>query len=221
MLMLCCSVLIASQAPAPAGVSENQPVPGPFHPLILNGTLTGRYHCPLSDFGARPFVLILMRGTDVPEGFKEMLGELDQLIGKNQAAALRGAVIFVGDKIDMPLYLANAERKAARDKIDEVLGFAMDGKPDAKNPYPSIYVGVDSSEVLKSYPMADDVGMSALLARDYRIKSVMRVPVGQLSAEKWKAMLAEVDAKLIDKTLAPVVRPRLKPRAPVPVAPAQ
>jgi hypothetical protein len=49
----------------------------------------------------------------------------------------------------------------------------------------------------------------------------MRVPVGQLSAEKWKAMLAEVDAKLIDKTLAPVVRPRLKPRAPVPVAPAQ
>jgi hypothetical protein len=148
-----------------------------------------------------------------------MLAELDQMIGKNQAAALRGAVIFVGDKIDMPLYLANAERKAARDKIDEVLGFASDGKSDAKNPYPSIYVGVDSSEVLKSYPMPDDVGMSALLARDYRVKAVTRLPVGQLTAEKWKAMLAEVDAKLVDKTLAPVIRPRLKPRTPVAAAP--
>lgn len=219
MLMLCCSLLIATQAPVPAGIPENQPVPGPFHPLILNGPLTGRYHCPLSDFGARPFVLILIRGTDVPEGFKEMLAELDQLIGKNQAAALRGAVIFVGDKIDMPLYLANAERKAARDKIDEVLGFTSDGKSEAKNPYPSIYVGVDSSEVLKSYPMPDDVGMSVLFARDYRVKAVTRVPVGQLSSEKWKAMLAEIDAKLVDKTLAPVIRPRLKPRTPVAAAP--
>lgn len=220
MLIFCCAILVACQASVPAGLSENQAVPGPFHPLILNGPLTGRYHCPLSDFGARPFVLILVRGTDVPDGFKEMMGELDQLVGKNQATALRAAVVFVGDKIEIPLYLANAERKAARDKIDEVLGLANDGKSEVKNPYPSIIVGVDSSKVLKSYPMAEDVGMAAILARDYRIKSVTRVPVGQLTAEKWKTLMSDVDAKLIDKTLAPVIKPRLKPRTPVAAPPA-
>lgn len=219
MHMLACLVLALSQATAPAALAENKPIPGPFHPLILNGDLAGRYHCPLSDFGPRPFVLVLIRGTDAPEGFKEMLGELNELVEKSKAAALRAAVVFVEDKLETPLYLANAERKAARDKIDAALGFATDPKMEAKNPFPGVYVGLDSAEVLKTYPLGDGTAAMAVMARDYKVKAVEKVAEGQLNAGKWKSILSSVDAKLVDKTLAPVVRPRLKPRAPVAEAP--
>jgi len=219
MHMLASLFLAISQAAAPAGLAGNQPIPGPFHPLILNGELAGRYHCPLSDFGPRPFVLVLIRGTDAPEGLKEMLGELNDLVEKSKAAALRSAVIFVEDKLETPLYLANAERKAARDKIDAALGFASDPKMEAKNPFPGVYVGLDSAEVLKTYPLGEGTAAVAVLARDYKVLAVEKVAEGQFNAEKWKTILSNADSKLVDKTLAPVVRPRLKPRAPVAEAP--
>jgi len=213
-------MLALAQSAPPAELAANQPIPGPFHPLILNGNLAGRYHCPLSDFGSRPFALVLVRGTDVPEGFKEMLGELDALVAKSSPAALRSVVVFVEDKLAMPLYLANAERKAARDKIDTALGFAAEPKMDNKNPYPSIFVGLDSAELLKSYPIPEGAAAVAILARDYKVKSVEKIPDGQLNAEKWKSLLETIDSKLVDKTLAPVIRPRLKPRSPVSEPPA-
>jgi hypothetical protein len=91
---------------------------------------------------------------------------------------------------------------------------------DNKNPYPSIFVGFDSAELLKSYPIPEGVAAVAFLAREYKVKSVEKIPDGQLNAEKWKSLLETIDAKLVDKTLAPVIRPRLKPRAPVAEPPA-
>lgn len=219
MHMLACVFLALAQSTTPAGLAENKPIPGPFHPLILNGELAGRYHCPLSDFGPRPFVLVLVKGTDTPEGFKEMLGELNQLVEKSRAAALRAAVVFVEDKLETPLYLANPERKAARDKIDAALGFSSDPKVEARNPFPGVYVGLDSAVVLKTYPLGEGTAATAIMARDYKVVGMERIPEGQLTAARWKAFLAAADTRLVDKTLAPVVRPRLRPRSPVAESP--
>lgn len=192
---------VASQA------KPGEPIPGPFHPLVLNGDLVDRYHCPLSDFGARPIVLVMVRGTDVSDTWKGNLNALNAFEGKLHDLGVRAMAVFIDDTFKEPLALAGIEkRRDLQDKMKTILGTGKD------NPFPNIPVCLDSGDLLARYPMPQGAEATILLAKGFRIVDRFDLNPGDVTPEKFGEILKAAETKLIDKKLVGPPKPRLKPR---------
>jgi hypothetical protein len=182
-------------------------IPGPFHPLVLNGELVDRYHCPLSDFGARPIVLVMVRGTDVSDGWKANLSALNSFEGKLHDLGMRAMAVFIDDSFKEPLALASIDkRRDLQDKLKALLG---SGKED---PYPNLPVCLDSGDLLTRYPMPQGAEASVLMVKGFRLVDRVDLNPGEATAEKMAEILKTAEGKLIEKKLVPTPKPRLKPR---------
>lgn len=198
---------IAGQAQTASTGKVGEPIPGPFHPLVLNGELVDRYHCPLSDFGARPIVLVMVRGTEVSDGWKANLAALNTFEGRLHDVGMRAMVVFVDDSFKEPLALSSIDkRRDLQDKMKALLGTAKD------NPYPHIPVCLDSGDLLTRYPMPQGAEASILLVKGFRLADRVDLNAGEGTADKFAEILKTAESKLIDKKLVPTPKPRLKPR---------
>ena len=199
-----------AQAPLaqPAGVAKvGEAIPGPFHPLVLNGDLADRYHCPLSDFGGRPIVLILVRGTEVSDAWKANLATLNTWQGNLQTLGMRSMVVYVDDSFREPLALASIDKR--RDLQSKMKGLLGTTKED---PYPNFPVCLDSGDLLSRYPMPEGVEASVLLVKGFRVVDRVDLNPGDATGARMEAVLKMAEAKLVDKKLLSPPKPRLKPR---------
>ncbi len=184
-----------------------EPIPGPFHPLVLNGELVDRYHCPLSDFGARPIVLVMVRGTEVSDGWKNNLAALNTFEGRLHDLGMRAMVVFVDDTFKEPLALSGIDkRRDLQDKMKALLGTVKD------NPYPHIPVCLDSGDLLNRYPMPQGAEASILMVKGFRLVDRVDLNTGEGTPDKFGEILKTAETKLIDQKLVPPPKPRLKPR---------
>lgn len=199
--------VVAQGQPVASQAKPGEPIPGPFHPLVLNGELVDRYHCPLSDFGSRPIVLVMVRGTDVSDTWKANLGALNAFEGKLHDLGLRAMAVFIDDSFKEPLALAGIEkRRDLQDKMKSILGTGKE------NPFPNIPVCLDSADLLTRYPMPQGAEATILLAKGFRILDRVDLNPGDVSTEKFGEILKNAESKLIDKKLVGPPKPRLKPR---------
>jgi|LakMenE01Jun11ns_1017448.scaffolds.fasta_scaffold9715896_1 hypothetical protein len=186
-------------------VGEN--IPGPFHPLVLNGELADRYHCPLSDFGSRPTVILLVRGTDVSDGWKANLGALNGFEGKLHDLGMRAMAVFIDDSFKEPLALSSIDkRRDLQDKLKSLLGTTKE------DPFPNIPVCLDSGDLLGRYPIPQGAEASVLIVKGFRLVDRFDLNPGDATVEKMNEILKKAEAKLIDKKLVQPAKPRLKPR---------
>lgn len=201
------ALVAACQAQAPPAGKVGEPIPGPFHPLVLNGDLVDRYHCPLSDFGARPIVLVMVRGTEVSDAWKANLAALNAFEGRLHDVGMRAMVVFVDDSFKEPLALAGIDkRRDLQDKMKALLGTAKE------DPYPHIPVCLDSGDLLSRYPMPQGAEASILMVKGFRLADRADLNAGEATPEKFSAILKTAESKLIEGKLLPPPKPRLKPR---------
>src|SRR5262245_26013225 len=146
-LVLGVSVAGAQDPPAPKGaLEEGKNLPGAFHPFHVTGAFRGRFHCPVSQQGLDPMVLVFSRDLELTDSFKELLQKVDTAIVKNPTLRMRGFVVFLSD--DLPDVVTNDnKREELAVKAEDVAKGANLQKVD---------VGLDSEKHLKDYGLEKD-----------------------------------------------------------------
>src|SRR5262245_54218972 len=84
----------------------------PFDVLMVTGRRAGKFHCPATEFGLNPGVLIFTRAEPDALGkpLTDFLKALDEQIGKYPFARLGTSVIFLGDGGYQEALLAKSDK---------------------------------------------------------------------------------------------------------------
>src|SRR4051812_21710066 len=85
---------LATAAGVKSGPQEGAKVPGPFHPLNVNGENTGKKHCLFCENGDRPVAMIFAR--EVTPALTKLITYVDAMNVKN-GEKMGSFVVFLGD----------------------------------------------------------------------------------------------------------------------------
>ena len=86
------------KADLPLKVGSN--LPATFHPYNVTGPFKQRFHCPISEHGLEPMVLIFYKNVDFSDPLPDLLKRLDTAIEKDADKRLGAFVAFLPD--DLP-----------------------------------------------------------------------------------------------------------------------
>src|SRR5262245_14352402 len=86
---------LALAAGIKSGPQEGEKVPGPFHPLNINGENAGKKHCLYCENGPNPVAMIFAR--DVTPEVVKLIKEVEAATAKNDGK-MGSFVVFLSDK---------------------------------------------------------------------------------------------------------------------------
>src|SRR3954471_6328679 len=78
-----------------SGPQVGQKVPGPFHPLNINGEAAGQKFCLYCKNGTNPVAMVFAR--EVNEPVTKLIKKLDACTGKHTEASMGSFVVFLSD----------------------------------------------------------------------------------------------------------------------------
>ena len=113
-----------------SGPQAGEKVPGPFHPLNINGESAGKKACLYCKAGDSPSVAIFARNADDPV-LQKLIVSIDEATVKNAKAELNSYVVFCSgdDKLE-----AKLKDLAEKSKLKElVLSIESDTGPEKYN----------------------------------------------------------------------------------------
>src|SRR5436309_3184109 len=84
-------VVVAAET-VKSGPQVGQQVPGPFHPLNINGEAAGQKQCLYCKNGNNPVAMIFARSTSEP--LTKLVKKLDACCAKNSEAKMGSFVVF-------------------------------------------------------------------------------------------------------------------------------
>jgi hypothetical protein len=155
-------------AASTTALGPGQFLPGPFHFINLNGAHAGKPHCLVCEVGLRPAVAVFVRDRAMSNKTAgTLLQKLDEVIGRNPKAQLKGFVAFLGDDYTKP----EGELAALR-KIDGyVKGL------DLKN----LVACAGPAAGPEGYQIGKDAEVTILLYKEQKIVQGSSFPAGQLT----------------------------------------
>lgn len=169
-----------------------QDLPGAFNPFALNGLHKQHFHCFVSEHGLNPAVLVFVRSTDIPDGVKELLAKLDQLLDKKLNVKMGAFVIFVPEELNNQI-TEDVRRKELATKIeDEVI------KPLKLK---HVLFGLTSSKDIASYSLPASDPVTCIAYNKYRIQAIQNASKEGFKPEAVDAILKTVTEKLIGSPL--------------------
>jgi hypothetical protein len=86
--------LIAADA-VKSGPQVGEKVPGPFHPLNINGDKAGKKNCLFCSNGDNPVAMIFAKGDS--EQLNNLIKKIDACTAKNSEASMGSFVVFCSD----------------------------------------------------------------------------------------------------------------------------
>ncbi|MCE9533258.1 MAG: hypothetical protein K8T89_19340 [Planctomycetes bacterium] len=111
-------VLFASSAFAAdtikSGPQVGEKVPGPFHPLNINGEMAGKKHCLFCENGQNPVAMIFAR--DVDENVIALIKKIEAATAANSSAMMGSFVVFLSDNKDLEGKLKQVAEKTGLKK---------------------------------------------------------------------------------------------------------
>src|SRR5262245_30299933 len=90
-----CGMLLAGDA-VKSSLQPGEKIPGPFHPLNVNGAQAGKKHCLVCENGTNPVAMVFARECNEP--LAKLIAELDAAAEKNKEARLGTFVVFLGEE---------------------------------------------------------------------------------------------------------------------------
>jgi len=78
-----------------SGPQIGERIPGPFHPLNINGSKAGEKNCLVCQNGANPVVMIFAR--EVSEPLTNLIKKIDAATAKNRDNKMGSFVVFLSD----------------------------------------------------------------------------------------------------------------------------
>lgn len=199
--------------PAPAEskdlLQEGKNVPTTFHPYNVNGPRANHFHCLITEYDLDPVVLIFAQGVATSEPLKAFLKQLEETINTNRIPRLRGVLVFY-DPDELEEVSDTKTIDDLKGKVD--YGNAIEDSleklihdPDKANALVTglglkkVIVCIAGKAVAKKFSLNKDDRLVIVLYHRLRILGSHRLTVKDVTDEKLKKILSEVQEKFKDK----------------------
>src|SRR5262245_40989273 len=147
--------------------------------------LKGSFHCPVSEHGLDPLVLVFVKGTDPSPGLLQLLQKLDEAVTRHERERLACAVVFLDSGI-MDVARDHDKRTAAADALEPKL-----------NPLKNLTASVDAYEgVQKQYKLNPEADVTVIMHDRLKVISARALLNAGLDDKGIEAVLKDVDALL-------------------------
>ena len=157
-----------------SGPQTGEKVPGPFHPLNVNGEDAGKKACLYCKNGDNPVAAVFARSAD-DANLQKLIAALDAATDQNQKAEMGSFVVYL----------------SADDKLEGQLKEQVE-----KAKYKQIVLAIDEPIGPAKYNLARDADVTVLLYKDRVVTANHAFAKGKLTATDVEAIVAEV-AKLV------------------------
>jgi hypothetical protein len=165
---------MALAADVKSGPQVGEDVPGPFHPLNVNGEDAGKKACLYCKAGDGPVVAIFARSAD-NAALKKLIARIDETAARNPKAELNSFVVFCSNN----------------DKLEsELKSFAE--KANLK----SVILAIEEPAGPEKYNINRDAEITVLLYKERVVKANHSFGKGQLTEKDVDKVSAEL-ARLI------------------------
>jgi hypothetical protein len=157
-----------------SGPQTGEKVPGPFHPLNINGDSAGKKACLYCQAGDDPTVAIFARNANDPV-LQKLIVALDEATVKYSKAELNSFVVFCSSEDKLEAKLKDLAEKSKLKKL--VLALEADAGPE-------------------KYNISKDAELTILLYKERIVTANFTFEKGKLSEKDVATVLADV-TKLI------------------------
>lgn len=161
---------IAIAAELKSGPQPGEKVPGPFHPLNINGDGAGQKKCLYCENGYNPVAVVFARTADCPMTQK-LIKELDAVTAKNSGCEMGSYVVYLSDE----------------DKLETKLKEFAE-----KNKLEKIVLSIESPSGPPAYKIAKDADVTVLLYTEQETKVNHTFKKGELDDKAIKTIVSDV-----------------------------
>ena len=171
------AALLAGVAPAAdikSGPQVGEDVPGPFHPLNVNGEDAGKKACLYCKAGDGPVVAVFARSAD-DAALNQLITKVEDIAAKNPKAELNSFVVFCSNNDKLESQLKEfAERANLK----------------------SVVLAIEEPAGPEKYNINREAGVTVVLYRERTVKANHSFAKGKLTEKDIDAITADI-AKLV------------------------
>jgi hypothetical protein len=157
-----------------SGPQAGEKVPGPFHPLNINGEDAGKKACLYCKAGDSPVIAVFARTAD-DATLRKLITVVEAETAKNAKAELNSFVVFCSDDEKLKGKLADLAEKA---KLKNVV------------------LALDSAEGPEKYNISKDADVTVLLYKDRVVTANYTFGKGKMTEKDVEKITADI-AKLV------------------------
>ncbi len=157
-----------------SGPQAGEKVPGPFHPLNVNGEYAGKKNCLYCSAGDDPTVAIFARTAD-DAALQKLIAELDVVTEKHAKADLNSFVVFCSSEDKLEPKLKEIAEKAKLKKV---------------------VLAIESAEGPEKYSISKDADVTILIYKDRTVVANYTFAKGKLTDKDTEKVVADV-AKIV------------------------
>lgn len=157
-----------------SGPQAGEKVPGPFHPLNVNGEFAGKKSCLYCAAGDSPVVAVFARSAD-DATLQKLIGVLDAAAVKNEKAELTSFVVYCSN--------------------DEKLADKLKGQAD-KAQLKKVVLAVEEAAGPEGYKISKDADVTVIVYKERVVTSNYTFGKGQLSDKDIEKITADI-AKIV------------------------
>jgi hypothetical protein len=158
-----------------SGPQAGEKVPGPFHPLNINGEYAGKKNCLYCKAGDDPTVAIFARNADDPV-LQKLIVAVDETTTKNAKAELNSFAVFC----------------SSDDKLEGRLKDLAE-----KSKLKSLILSIESDTGPEKYNISKDADITILLYKDRTVAANFTFEKGKMTEKDCEAVLEGVNKLII------------------------
>lgn len=175
MLALVAGLAVAAEA-LKSGPQVGEAVPGPFHPLNINGSKAGEKNCLYCSNGSNPVAMIFAREVSAP--LANLIERIDAATGKNTDCKMGSFVVFLSDDQALEKDLKKlADQKALKHTV----------------------LSIDNPAGPQNYNVSKDADITVVLYKERKVKANHAFKKGELKRADIEKVLGDVTKILPEK----------------------
>jgi hypothetical protein len=159
-----------------SGPQVGQEVPGPFHPLNINGKAAGKKNCLYCANAGNPVAVVFAREM-TPEVAK-LIKQLDAATVKNSGKSMGSYAVFMSDSEGLTKQLEGLADKAKLEKL---------------------VLSVDNPAGPKAYNISKDAAVTVLLYNEFVVRANHAYKTGELNEAAIKTIVNDVSKIVASK----------------------
>jgi hypothetical protein len=194
-LVFALAFLVLAAADAP--LKEGGNLPGSFHPYNVTGPHKQHFHCPVSEHGLEPMVLIFYKNVDFSDPLPNLLKRLDTAIDKNPDTRLGAFVAFLPD--NLPDVVGSKENDPDTNSKNDDARLEMEKKIEqnaADMKLKHVVLGLDTKSDVAKYQLHDDNLITVVLYVKLKIVAVYALPKSDFTDAAVEQIMTDVADKL-------------------------
>jgi hypothetical protein len=153
-----------------SGPQAGQTLPGPFHPLNINGEDAGKKACLYCKNGENPVAMVFARTADDP-ALQKLIKALDEATVKNEKAEMGSFVVYL----------------SADERLESKL------KEQAKSAnLKKLILAIESPEGPAKYDVAKNADITVVLYKERKVKANYAFEKGKLTDQDVQKIVADI-----------------------------